>query len=59
MTAAVLALALLRLLGASAPAIAHGDLVDRIHRLDARIAAAPGDARLYLKRADLHRGHED
>ncbi len=59
MTAARLAAALLCLLGAPAPALAHGDLVDRIHRLDAGIAAAPGEARLYLKRAALHRDHED
>lgn len=38
---------------------AHGDLHERIAELTRRIAAAPGDARLYLDRADLHRRHRD
>src|SRR2546428_1170647 len=40
-------------------AIAHGDLHERIAALSEQIADAPGNARLYLQRAELHRQHED
>ena len=36
---------------------AHGDLDERIAALDARIAATPRDAQLYLKRGQLHAQH--
>ena len=40
-------------------AFGHAGLLDRIAALDARIAAAPDDPDLYLKRAELHRLHRD
>lgn len=45
------------LLALLATARAHGDLSERIARLDARIAQAPQDARLRLQRGELHRRH--
>ena len=39
------------------PAVSHADLLERIRYLDGQIMAAPEDARLYLKRAKLHREH--
>jgi len=37
---------------------AHGDLHDRIVEVSRQIDKHPDDARLYLKRGDLHRAHE-
>jgi predicted Zn-dependent protease len=37
----------------------HGDLHEQITRISERIAAAPGDADLLLRRAELHRLHRD
>jgi tetratricopeptide (TPR) repeat protein len=54
---AALAVALLSL---TAPAVrAHGDLHNQIADLDRRIAAAPTDAALVLRRAELHRIHRE
>ncbi len=38
---------------------AHGDLHERIAGLSARIAAEPGNAGLYLQRAEVYRQHEE
>jgi predicted Zn-dependent protease len=40
-------------------AFAHGDLHEQIAKLTAQIEKTPGSAELYLKRAELHRLHED
>lgn len=40
-------------------AAAHGDLHERIARLDARLQREPGQARLWLERGELHRQHRD
>jgi len=48
------------LLGLAAPALrAHGDLHNQIADLDRRIAAAPSDAALVLRRAELRRIHRE
>ena len=48
------------LLGLTAPALrAHGDLHNQIADLDRRIAAAPNDAALVLRRAELRRIHRE
>ena len=41
------------------PAQAHGDLHDAIAGVSHAIAGAPGDASLFLRRAELHRLHRD
>lgn len=43
----------------SAQAQAHGDLQERIDAATAEISRAPGDAQPLLRRAELHRLHED
>lgn len=53
------AAALLLLLGLPIAAPAHGDLHDQIDRLTIKIAQAPADAALYLRRADLRIQHEE
>ncbi len=37
----------------------HGDLHEQIVAITAEIATKPDDAQLYLRRAELHRAHED
>jgi predicted Zn-dependent protease len=44
---------------ASAPAPAHEDIQKQIDDLDRRIEADPGEADLYLRRAELRRVHRD
>jgi tetratricopeptide (TPR) repeat protein len=39
--------------------LAHGDLDGEIRNITERLAATPDDAFLYLRRANLHRTHED
>jgi predicted Zn-dependent protease len=39
----------------SAPALAHDDLSHQIETLTRQITAAPGNARLYVRRGELHR----
>lgn len=39
--------------------LAHADIDERIAIVDAEIAHSPNDADLFLKRADLHRLHEE
>jgi len=46
-------------IGASAIAFAHGPLQDQIDEASAQIGREPADARLYLRRGELHRLHED
>ena len=46
-------------LALSCPAFGHGDLHEQIDALTSEIKAAPNDARLYLKRADLRRVHQE
>jgi tetratricopeptide (TPR) repeat protein len=43
----------------SLPVPAHGDLHDQIANMDRQIAAAPRNAALYLRRAELHRIHRE
>jgi len=38
---------------------AHPGIDEELARLDAQIAATPGDAKLYLRRGELHRIHRD
>ena len=45
--------------GSLSLARAHPDIDVRIAAVDKRIAADPGNARLYLKRGELHREHRD
>lgn len=52
---AALALALSAFVPGQAPA--HGDLHDQIAGVTRQIARSPGDARLYVKRGELHRFH--
>ena len=47
------------LLGLVASASAHGDLHDAVEATSVEIAKSPGDAELFLRRADLHRMHGD
>ena len=47
------------LFGALAAAFAHGDLHEAIDAVSQVIAESPGDAALYLRRAELHRMHAD
>lgn len=47
------------LFGALAAALAHGDLHEAIDAVSQVIAESPGDAALYLRRAELRRMHED
>ena len=56
-----LAAALVAALLATAPSAsrAHGDLHNQIADLDRRIAAAPNDGALVLRRAELHRIHRE
>jgi tetratricopeptide (TPR) repeat protein len=49
--------ALLLVLAPCAPA--HGPLHEQIERATAEIQKQPGNARLYLKRGELHRHHEE
>jgi tetratricopeptide (TPR) repeat protein len=46
-------------LGYSPIAPGHGDLHEHIARVEQQIAASPADAGLYLRRAELHRQHQD
>ena len=46
-------------LALSSPAFGHGDLHEQIDALTEEIKTAPNDARLYLKRADLRRVHQE
>jgi len=55
----VAALALVITAIAPGGARAHGDLHGQIADLDARLAAAPDQAALYVRRGDLHRAHRD
>ncbi len=41
------------------PAWAHGDLHEVIENVSRQIAAAPGEAELYLRRGELFRAHQD
>jgi tetratricopeptide (TPR) repeat protein len=52
---------LLRLawLAAPLPLLAHGDLHEQIDAVSKEIAATPGNGALFLRRAELHRAHED
>ncbi len=43
----------------TASLLAHGDLHEQIEAVTAQIAKEPGNAELLLKRAELHRAHED
>ena len=43
----------------TASLFAHGDLHEQIEAVTAQIAKEPGNAELLLKRAELHRAHED
>ena len=52
-------LALASAIAAARPAAAHPGLHERIDAATARIAAAPGDAHLWLERAELFREHGD
>lgn len=56
LTAAAFA-AMLWLAAHPSPAVSHADLLERIRHLDGQILVAPEDARLFLKRANLHRVH--
>ena len=51
------ALALLLSAFGAERAEAHGDLHDQIAQVTRQIARSPGDARLYVKRGELHRFH--
>ncbi len=57
--AVTLTAALLTLPGPVLPAFAHGDLDLQISAMTQAIAAEPGNAELYLRRAELHRIHAD
>ena len=52
---------MIALLCAFAPlaAHAHGDVHEAIVALTKQIAASPADAKLYLRRGELHRAHQD
>ena len=43
----------------TASLFAHGDLHEQIEAVTAQIAKEPGNAELLLKRAELHRAHEE
>lgn len=45
--------------GLALAASGHGDLHERIARLDERLRDEPGRARLWLERGELHRQHRD
>jgi predicted Zn-dependent protease len=49
----------LALLGAAGATFAHGDLHEAIDAVSQVIAQSPGDAGLFLRRAELRRMHED
>src|SRR5688500_9865807 len=46
-------------LALSSPALGHGDLHEQIDALTEKIKAAPDDAGLYLRRAELRRLHQE
>ncbi len=47
------------MLWATVPLQAHPEIEEALHRCNERIAAAPGDATLYLERGELHARHND
>ena len=51
--------AVIALLSFTSPSFAHGDLHDSIDAVSQVIARSPGDASLFLRRAELHRLHKD
>ena len=52
-------IALLVLLSLTSSSFAHGDLHDSIEAVSRVIARTPGDASMWLRRAELHRQHND
>jgi predicted Zn-dependent protease len=54
-----LAILLVTMAVIAGPAGAHPDLLEQIERLNEQLARAPGNAELLVRRADLHRRHED
>jgi predicted Zn-dependent protease len=56
---AVLVILLAAMAVNAGPAGAHPDLLEQIERLDQQLARESGNAELLVRRADLHRRHED